>query len=180
MFGFSFREKVEKVIASEFGYQVPHMMRPIFNMMVSDLRAKNSNEFDVAVLYMSASMYGLSVNPESRDFVKKHLQNMQRISSRVSFPLSQIDVMIKDLQSKFLLIDNAKRYQNFEDWYVDYKEGFYEVKPALRPEREGDSSIIDFLDNSPLERAFSDGIEPRNLGRRNGEKFDLDKLLQSS
>jgi hypothetical protein len=63
----------------------------------------------------------------------------------------------------------------WDDWYAEYKDEAGKYHEALTVD-EKDLSLIDFMDDEPINRAFTNGVEPRQLGRSFAKQFDPFKM----
>jgi hypothetical protein len=61
--------------------------------------------------------------------------------------------------------------QSFDTWLQKFKAAAAEANPQLKPDQFG-GSLIDFMDNAPLHRAYKDNVDPNYLGREFGRTFD--------
>jgi hypothetical protein len=67
MFGLSLKEKAESVIENEFHYLVSDMQRSTFNMLVSNGKSIQQNEYSIAIMYMLVVMNMISEPFETED-----------------------------------------------------------------------------------------------------------------
>lgn len=98
------------------------------------------------------------------------------------YPLNNLDYfLLKTVVSAFAEpIDtdfnenqtNCKKYRTFEEWYDAYKRAAAEVNPQLMVD-ENNKSLLDFMEDEPLRRAFRDGLEPEPLAHDFGRAFDI-------
>lgn len=72
------------------------------------------------------------------------------------------------------LITNHE-HDTWEQWYDVYKKEAGKQNPGLEPDENG-MSLIDFMEDEPLRRAFRDGMDPRSLGRQFADQFDITKM----
>lgn len=63
-------------------------------------------------------------------------------------------------------------YSRFEDWYAVFKRAAVETNAQLSIDPNG-GSLLDFMDQSPLRRAFLEKVEPKSLARSFAMQFDL-------
>ena len=69
-------------------------------------------------------------------------------------------------------VKKGHNHATFESWFLAYKRGAIQSQPSLAP-APGGSSLLDFMETEPLERAFRDNVDPEWLGRDFGKQFDL-------
>lgn len=117
MFGFSLREKTEKVIEELFSYQVAYTYRPAFNEIVRQGKSIGQNEYSIAFMYMMVMMNGLVAKDEGFDglddgydpnlnrtekqqlevsnFINKHSTTILKNIHLANSPASEIKEMLK-------------------------------------------------------------------------------------
>ena len=117
MFGFSLREKAEKVIEELFSYQVAFTYRPAFNEIVRQGKSIGQNEYSIAFMYMMVMMNGLVAKDEGFDglddgydpnlnrnekqqlevtnFINKHSTTILKNIHLANSPASEIKEMLK-------------------------------------------------------------------------------------
>lgn len=66
-------------------------------------------------------------------------------------------------------------YMCFEDWYAVFKKAAARANPQLAQDPEG-GSLLDFMDHTPLRRAYNDMVEPASLARSFAEQFDVSSM----
>lgn len=68
-------------------------------------------------------------------------------------------------------------YKTYEEWDAAYREAAIESNPGLKPSTSTDDgrmlSLMDFLDDEPCRRAYRHHLDPKALGKKFGENFDL-------
>ena len=72
---------------------------------------------------------------------------------------------------------NNHIYSSFEEWYIVFKKSAAKANNELSLNHDG-SSLIDFMDKTPLKRAFRDGINPASLGIEFASQFDFSSFCQ--
>ena len=60
----------------------------------------------------------------------------------------------------------------WEEWLTEFKEEAGVINPQLKPDEKG-SSLIDFMEHEPLQRAHRDGVQPRPLAADFAAQFDI-------
>lgn len=63
-------------------------------------------------------------------------------------------------------------YETWDEWFHAFKVEAAKCNPQLKINDNG-SSLIDFMDNEPLERGFKAGADPKELGQRFASQFDI-------
>lgn len=66
-------------------------------------------------------------------------------------------------------------FSSFDSWLDKFKDGAGVANELLAKTDKG--CLIDFMDISPLRRAYEQGVEPYQLGMEFGEQFDYGKFL---
>lgn len=66
----------------------------------------------------------------------------------------------------------AWNYSSFEDWYVVFKRAAGQANSQLSVDADG-GSMLDFMDHTPLKRAFRDKVEPKSLARDFAKQYDF-------
>ena len=120
MFGFSLKEKTEKVIEDLFLYAVSPIQRPTFNGLVNNGKALSQNEYSIAFMYMMVMMNSL-ITPfdaeefgeidssefetdeekaEKKDFIKTHVATILNNIHLANSPESEIKEMLSDICSR--------------------------------------------------------------------------------
>lgn len=67
-------------------------------------------------------------------------------------------------------------YSTFEEWYLDFKRAAARANKSLALNEE-QRSLIDYMDHTPLKRAFNDCIDPWTLGSDFGSHYELEKFI---
>lgn len=93
-------------------------------------------------------------------------------SEAVNIQLGVFDLMLIETASQILKLelDDNFGYENYADWFIDFKIAASVSNPALILDDKG-SSLIDFMDQAPLKRAFNDRVCPKALGRDFGKSY---------
>jgi len=63
-------------------------------------------------------------------------------------------------------------YSSFEDWYAVFKRAAGQANPQLSVDADG-GCMLDFMDHTPLKRAFRDKVEPKSLARDFAKQYDF-------
>ena len=125
MFGFSLKEKSEKVIEELFLYAVSPMKRAVFNSVVYNGKINSQNEYSIAFFYMMVMMNSLittydtgdgTIDPsehrdeneekEIQDFIEGHATTILSNIHLANSPESEIKEMLADICSRAGLIDS--------------------------------------------------------------------------
>ena len=125
MFGFSLKEKSEKVIEELFLYAVSPMKRAVFNNVVHNGKINSQNEYSIAFFYMMVMMNSLitpyytgdgTIDPsehrdeneekEIQDFIEGHATTILNNIHLANSPESEIKEMLADICSRAGLIDS--------------------------------------------------------------------------
>ena len=69
-------------------------------------------------------------------------------------------------------LDSEWCYASFEEWFNAYKAACASGNPQLGLSENG-QSLIDFMDDEPLQRAYRDRVSPLKLGKSFARNFDL-------
>ena len=88
------------------------------------------------------------------------------VNRRMNDSLSRKDAM-HDFQS-----EPAWNYSCFEDWYAVFKRAAGQANSQLSVDADG-GSMLDFMDHTPLKRAFRDKVEPKSLGIDFAKQYDF-------
>jgi len=101
---------------------------------------------------------------------KMNLSDSELVSiMEVHGSLSRSD---EPLSSNQITHDEKITYASYEEWLIAYKKAAASVNPQLELSEDG-SSLIDFMDDEPTQRAFKDNVDPEYLGKEFGKQFDL-------
>ena len=120
MFGFSLKEKTEKVIEDLFLYAVSSIQRPTFNGLVQNGKALSQNEYSIAFMYMMVMMNSLVMpfdaeefgdiypsefetdeeKSEKQNFVKTHATTILNNIHLANSPESEIKERLSDICSR--------------------------------------------------------------------------------
>lgn len=174
MLGFLFKSKVRSLLSKEFGYVPADYMAPTLDTICKKAKELRGNEYDAAITFMLVVMQVPSVTPESQDFARKHLRNIERIRGLSLAPEAELDEQIEILRER-LRLDQKPRFATFDDWFFAWAMAVFEVRPDMRP-ADGGLGFLEFLDVGPLRLAFRDGVDPEPLGRQFGQQFDVTKF----
>ena len=66
-------------------------------------------------------------------------------------------------------------WESYENWYHAFKVAVSEEKHGLQMDSNG-KSLVDFMVDEPLRRAFRDGIDPVSLGKDFANSFNINKM----
>lgn len=90
--------------------------------------------------------------------------------SKKLLKIQNIEQVHSQLDYKNELIDN--KYDTWEKWYEEFVFTSGQINPQLETDEEG-RSLIDLMDHEPLNRAFTDGVDPKALASTFAGKFDI-------
>lgn len=126
MFGLSLREKTESVIENEFHYVVSDMQRHVFNMLISEGKAMQQNEYSIAIFYMFMICNMLvapfetedgvidpkegRTNEEKQDadeFVTTHVNTILNIKHLANSPERDIEDMAREVLRNAGLVESS-------------------------------------------------------------------------
>jgi hypothetical protein len=182
MFGFSFEDKVRGVLKRQFNYRTGSFQSEILTSICLNARASKLNEYDAAIMFMMVQMNTISTgNIEAKRFVEKHCENARRCLSAVAGSQADFISMMDEISAKHFDDSELKsqisqlKMLTFKEWMIKFKSRCGELNPSLRVNGDG-SSIIDFLDNSPLKRAYIDGVDPFDLATSFASNFDINAI----
>ncbi len=69
------------------------------------------------------------------------------------------------------------RYHKFEDWYAVFKKTAGETNQQLKQSSDG-VSMLDFMDQEPLHRAFRDKVEPESLAKSFANQYNFSTFVK--
>jgi hypothetical protein len=69
-------------------------------------------------------------------------------------------------------LDSEWCYASFEEWFNAYKAACASGNPQLGLSENG-QSLIDFMDDEPLQRAYRDRVSPLELGKSFARHFNI-------
>lgn len=134
--------------------------------------------------------YGLSMSAENSRTTLAYLACLEQIlqeveKNQILYPLNKLDQVLLGeaviaLEEKAVAYNESPagmeindvlgiKYSTWESWYDSYKNAAGEVRETLPP-------LIDFMEHTPLKRAFKDGMDPVTLGREFARNFDVTKF----
>ena len=175
MFGFGFMGKVKNVLRQEFNYQPGGMQNNVLKQIKNTAKMYDANEYDVAIMFMLVQMNSLyGSDKRTQDFINLHVGNIRRVLYKAKNSPADIEAQIADVQSNHG-ISSAPKILSFNSWLTEFKLGCQEVNPGLSIDENG-KSLVDFMDQTPLQRAHKDGVEAKELGREFGATFDPEKF----
>ena len=178
MFGFG--SKVKKVLKMHFLYSPGPLQKSVLDSVILQAKRKGVNEYDAAIMFMMVQMNSLEGSgSDVKSFVKTHSDNSRRILSLAKSDYSEIAEMLSIIESKHGLGLEEQRpvsnqdhsHSTFSGWLVEFKEKCGMYKSGLKPSKDG-TSLIDFVDQAPLKRAFRDGVSPDTLAKEFAPRFD--------
>jgi hypothetical protein len=108
MFGFSFADRVKKIILQEFGYQLHGGVLHTLGSICDEAKATGANEYSAAIMTMFVAMNSLGVDPGDERveaFLKEHTLNVLRVMHRANQPESDIKEMVVEILAKHGLVD---------------------------------------------------------------------------
>ncbi len=83
----------------------------------------------------------------------------------------------KDDPSNGIIYMQDFPYNTFEEWDRDYREAAALANDSLKPlDETNGKSLIDFLEEEPVRKAYADKLDPKALGKKFGETFDPLKM----
>lgn len=66
-------------------------------------------------------------------------------------------------------------YNTWDQWLLEFKKSAGRTNTKLSLDKDN-KSFIDFMDQSPLKRAFNDKVDPIGLGRQFAQQFDINSF----
>lgn len=66
----------------------------------------------------------------------------------------------------------TSRYTSWDEWFLEFKRSAARANTQLELNKDG-QSFIDFMDQSPVKRAFKDSVDPTELGKQFAQQFDI-------
>ena len=63
-------------------------------------------------------------------------------------------------------------YNTWDQWLLEFKRSAARTNSQLALDKDG-KSMIDWMDQSPLKRAFSDKVDPAGLGKQFAQQYDI-------
>ena len=103
MFGFSFKDKVIKIISSELGYSIPLHSKVMLPGICNQAREFNLNLYDAAIFFISVTMNSLSDpagDAQSRSFIDEKSRRAFRLIPQAASPRSEIVSLLDTVRTK--------------------------------------------------------------------------------
>ena len=130
--------------------------------------------------------YSLSMDETISDAIKDWNNNgpNSSLETKIIETVGNFNLLHVEFAQAFnYLLDEYKAektwsYHVFEDWYAEYKKSAAETNQKLSLNAEG-GSLLDYMDNEPLHRAFQDKVDPKSLGKSFAEQYDLSKFISN-
>jgi hypothetical protein len=73
----------------------------------------------------------------------------------------------------------SRSYPTFESWFAVFRDTAAAKNPQLATNDSG-RSLIDFMDHTPLKRAYKDGVSPEQLAHEFANQFDASAWLKAA
>jgi hypothetical protein len=184
MFGL-FENKIEKnarkIINDCFSdgqgrpYYVNHIAKPVLKSISDQNRLTHGNAYDVAITFMLVqvdSLLGIGSDEKITRWAEIVVLKCEHLK-----PLSVhellIDIFLDKVRSRFTTRSQEYlKYESYEDWYDAFKKACAQYNPALAPTEKG-VSLVDFMDDEPVRRAYRDNKNPEEIARSFAEVFDI-------
>lgn len=68
--------------------------------------------------------------------------------------------------------DAEWNYSTFDEWSDDFKRACAKHNPSLEVNEDG-ASLVDFMEDEPLRRAYRDRVSPHVLGKQFAQQFNV-------
>lgn len=185
MFDWWFETKTRYVLIKKFNYPPSPLTNPILKGLVAEARSQHLNQYDAAIKFMMVMMNSLEADghPDTLNFLKVQARNIENNCFMAFSPFSDIISTLGIILQKHGLVgrtpvyadENSTKkiiYNTYDAWLLVYKEACGNINSNLQTEVE-DSSLIDFMDQEPLRRAYRDGVDPKMLGAAFAQQFDI-------
>ena len=161
-----FADKREKLLSN-----LPNMSKEGVIKMGRFLQSKARETFDLNI----AEGYALWLTGAWAESMQRESGIAQGVHEQLDELAEGLSECVEEELDDSEDIEDAPKFSSFHEWLHLFKYSAAQVNPGLEV-REG-SSLIDFMDLTPLRRAFDDGVDPMDLGREFGLDFDLGKML---
>ncbi|MEM0516052.1 hypothetical protein WCN91_11610 [Pseudoalteromonas sp. YIC-827] len=70
---------------------------------------------------------------------------------------------------------NLKNYQTWDEWYA-----VFQAEAAFHFDKLGKFNCLEYMDKSPLQRAYQENVDPRPLAKVFAEETDFENVLKGS
>lgn len=207
MFGLSLHEKAKRKIEEEFGYSPGGFQMPVLRALVLEAREIYPPPVSVEVPIEMAAMKFMLVqmdslqgaSPKARAFVDLHSQNALALAKKSkSVRIENVYEALNTIRETHGLEPfqgasskttaeaetdirdtpwNPSKYSCYEDWFKDFKDECRRINPRMQPEGS-ETSILDWMSQDGLRRAFDDRIDPTLLAQDFMKDFDPDEFAQ--
>jgi hypothetical protein len=78
-------------------------------------------------------------------------------------------------ERKTLREQPVPKHKTFDTWLIMFKSSCGEYNSQLTVDQSG-ASLIDFMEDEPLRRAFHDGVAPEIVAKEFAAQFDITKF----
>lgn len=130
--------------------------------------AKSCRDFDISkstgLRLFSLWLESMSRNSDEAKYV--HYRTGLIIEARRLLQESQLK------QRKRITDEPPCIYSTFGEWYEVFKTAAGKMNPQLAQSSDG-ASLIDFMDDTDLRRAYAEKSDPRSLARQFAKEFDF-------
>jgi len=182
MFGFSFKDKVKKVLEKHFNYRPNFVQKPMLSAIASQAKSQGANEYDAAIMFMMTQMGALiDGDPRIEPFIRKHLRNIDKIIHLAASPSPDIRRMMDEILKQHGLNSSTVQdeHEGFKVWLKAFKARCATINQQLSINTDG-SSMIDFMDQEPLVHAYEDGVPPEKLADQFAPTYDVNTFGMNS
>ncbi len=158
MFGFSFKDRVKKVLREEFGYEPAGGIAHVLNEISDQAKNSGANEYSAAIMTMFVAMNSLTPDPSDArvtDFIKEHSLNVARTMHQANQPENDIKEMLEEILENHGLLDGVRAAVN-EDQVDDTDELLNKLNVAGNSFIDGLLRITDMLASSDAREIVSE------------------------
>lgn len=156
------------VFSGKFG-QRPHKIVTAAAALAIGVIVRDDTDPDRAAILLSLG------NVLSELEVNGRLYPLNSVDEELLEGALRVFKMEADLRSepKEETVRQGHNHATFDSWYAAYKRGAIKGHPSFAPDGPNSSSLLDFMDTEPLQRAFKDNVDPEWLGEEFGKQFDM-------
>ena len=187
MFVFGFNGRVKAILRREFSYRTGSYQNEIFKDVASQAKAAGLNEYDAAIMFMMVVINAIAPGGEDvLEFAERHLNKIEELIPRALGPSKDIYELFDSIKLKhgltipgfYIQAGRAFVYPTFDDWLKEFKDFCGALNIQLRVDDDG-GSLIDWMDQWPLRRAFNDQVLPEVVAKGFASEFDFATFLKN-
>lgn len=164
-------ESKPDIFDGKFG-QRPHKIAVAASALANATQLFDSGDLNGNAVVMSLGNILSEIETNGRLYPLNSLDHQLLEGAVTVFSRIAKDFEDSPLSNEIDALMGDKLDLTWEEWLMEFKEEAGAINPQLKPDEKG-SSLIDFMEHEPLQRAHRDGVNPKSLAADFAAQFDI-------